>query len=131
MTAVLQHYLPDDEIREPFLVCRTLGLLSGTRTINSSSSHIRNILRSLYRERIEYSCTRYKITKYTYMCILLLSEYSTNQHHQLLSQYRILQQNSPSQDMDNLLYSRTPYPWVWHSGLRGERCYQRAGKRNK
>ena len=38
MTAVLQHYLSDDdEIREPFLVCRTFGLSSGTRTINSSS----------------------------------------------------------------------------------------------
>ena len=38
MTAVLQHYLSDvDEIREPFLVCRTFGLPSGTRTINSSS----------------------------------------------------------------------------------------------
>ena len=38
MTAALQHYLSDDdEIREPFLVCRTFGLSSGTRTINSSS----------------------------------------------------------------------------------------------
>ena len=48
MTAVLQHYPSvDDEIREPFLVCSTLGLSSGTRTINSSSlqfraSHIRS-----------------------------------------------------------------------------------------
>lgn len=47
MTAVLQHYLSDGEIREPFLVCTILDFLSGTRTINSSSlqwraSHIRS-----------------------------------------------------------------------------------------
>lgn len=47
LTSVLQHYLPDGKIREPFLVCTILGSSSGTRTINSSSlqlraSHIRS-----------------------------------------------------------------------------------------
>ena len=47
ITVVLQHYLSNDEIREPFLVCITLGLSLGTLTINSSSrqsraSHMRS-----------------------------------------------------------------------------------------
>lgn len=47
MTVVLQHYLSDGEMREPFLVCTILGFSSGTRTINSPSlqwraSHIRS-----------------------------------------------------------------------------------------
>ncbi len=46
MTSVLQHYLSDGEIREPFRVCIILGFSSGTYSISSSSlqfraSHIR------------------------------------------------------------------------------------------
>lgn len=38
---MLQHYLSVDEFREPFLVCMIFGFSSGTRTINSFSSHPR------------------------------------------------------------------------------------------
>ena len=37
MTSVLQHYLSDCEIREPFLVCTMLWFSSGTYSISSSS----------------------------------------------------------------------------------------------
>lgn len=55
MTVVLQHYLPIDEIRQPFLVCKILGLSSGTRIINSLSSQSR-------ASQIRSRCSRFTLS---------------------------------------------------------------------
>ena len=41
LAIVLQHYFCNGRIREPFLVCTTLGFLSGSLTIRSSSLQFR------------------------------------------------------------------------------------------
>lgn len=55
MTSVLQHYLSDGEIREPFLVCTMLGVSSGTYTISSSSLQFR-------ASQIRLKCLRFTLS---------------------------------------------------------------------
>ena len=55
MTSVLQHYLSDGEIREPFLVCTMLGVSSGTYYISSSSLQFR-------ASQIRLKCLRFTLS---------------------------------------------------------------------